>query len=269
MNKTLHFAAAAFIALAATGTAFAQATITHDRALAGNVTPGDTAGYPVTINQPGHYKLMGNLVVPAGSTGIVITARDVTLDLNGFSIRGPVSCTGAIGTGQMCSPQVALSNGVHIHAAATNAQVRNGTVGGFGNHGLHTEAAGRFTDLTLTDNVGNGAYVVGSVGGALFERVRAERNRYSGFWLNQPAVLLNVMAMFNGAWGITSATSEPVVSYITDSLAHGNHLHGLRLTNYATAVLRGNTFLLNNSGGGNMLGTPIPAGGNYEGTTFF
>ena len=30
-------------------TAFAQATINHSKALAGNVTPGDTAGYPVTM----------------------------------------------------------------------------------------------------------------------------------------------------------------------------------------------------------------------------
>ena len=91
MNALNRLLAAA-LTLAATGTALAQATISHDKALAGSVTPGDAAGYPVTISQPGSYKLMSNLVVPAGSDGIVITASDVSLDLNGFRIVGSGTC---------------------------------------------------------------------------------------------------------------------------------------------------------------------------------
>ena len=33
--------------------------IDQSRALAGNVTPGDTAGFPITISQPGSYRLDG------------------------------------------------------------------------------------------------------------------------------------------------------------------------------------------------------------------
>ena len=64
-------------------------------AMAGKVTSGDTAGFPVTISQSGSYKLTGNLTVPdAMTTAIQITADDVMLDLNGFAIIGPNTCSG-------------------------------------------------------------------------------------------------------------------------------------------------------------------------------
>src|SRR6266436_5972961 len=68
--------------------------IDQNHALAGNITPGDAPGFPVTISQPGSYRLTGNLVVPdVNTTAIQITADFVTVDLNGFSIIGPNVCT--------------------------------------------------------------------------------------------------------------------------------------------------------------------------------
>ncbi len=58
------------------------------KALAGNVTPGDAPGFPITITQPGSYRLDGNLTVPFGGTGIVVMSANVTIDLNGFTISG-------------------------------------------------------------------------------------------------------------------------------------------------------------------------------------
>lgn len=64
-----------------------------NRALNGNVTPGDSAGFPVTISLPGSYRLSGNLTVPDADTdAILITADNITLDLNGFTIAGPTIC---------------------------------------------------------------------------------------------------------------------------------------------------------------------------------
>ena len=63
--------------------------IDQNKALAGNVTPGDGAGYPVILSLPGSYRLSGNLTVPISATGIQIAADGVSLDLNGFSITGP------------------------------------------------------------------------------------------------------------------------------------------------------------------------------------
>src|SRR5262249_44867667 len=69
--------------------------INQSAALAGGVVPFDAPGFPVTIEVSGSYRLSGNLVVPdAKTTAIQILASNVTLDLNGFSITGPVQCTG-------------------------------------------------------------------------------------------------------------------------------------------------------------------------------
>src|SRR5262245_59149281 len=70
--------------------------INQSRANAGDVTPGDAAGFPVTISRAGSYRLSGNLTVPnQNTTAIEITADNVTIDLNGFSILGPVVCSGS------------------------------------------------------------------------------------------------------------------------------------------------------------------------------
>jgi hypothetical protein len=70
-------------------------------------------GFPFNITQSGSYRLSGNLV-PINAQAINITAANVTLDLNGFTI----SCTGCTG-----------ANGVV--STATNTTIENGTVMGF------------------------------------------------------------------------------------------------------------------------------------------
>lgn len=136
MHRTpIRLAAAALAAFALTGagSALAQTTITQDKALAGAVTPGDTAGFPVTITQPGSYKLMSNLSVPAGATGIHITAQNVTLDLNGYAILGPGSCSRDDGTGSVvCTVQGGTSGVSGPQGMASNVAVRNGSIEGFG-----------------------------------------------------------------------------------------------------------------------------------------
>ena len=63
--------------------------INQSNAIAGNVTPGDTPGFPVSINLPGIYKLSSNLVVPnENTTAIQINVHNVTIDLNGFLLDG-------------------------------------------------------------------------------------------------------------------------------------------------------------------------------------
>ena len=61
--------------------------ITQAKALAGDVTPGDAPGFPVSITRPGSYRLTTNLRTPTGPA-IEIVADNVTLNLNGFSIIG-------------------------------------------------------------------------------------------------------------------------------------------------------------------------------------
>jgi hypothetical protein len=91
--------------------------IDQNKALAGNVTPGDTANFPVTISQPGSYRLSSNLTVPSGQSGIVITVPNVTIDLNGFgitsSVQGPGSgAFGIIYSGTVPPRNITIVNGV-------------------------------------------------------------------------------------------------------------------------------------------------------------
>ena len=54
--------------------------------------PGDTGGFPVTIDGSAgrSYRLTSDLTVPSADTsGIVVTISDVGIDLNNFAILGP------------------------------------------------------------------------------------------------------------------------------------------------------------------------------------
>jgi len=66
--------------------------INQSNAIAGNVTPGDTPGFPVSINLPGIYKLSSNLVVPnENTTAIQINVNNVTSISTGSPSSGQTS----------------------------------------------------------------------------------------------------------------------------------------------------------------------------------
>jgi hypothetical protein len=99
--------------------------IDQNKALAGNVTPGDAAGFPVTLSRPGSYRLSGNLTAPAGVHGFVIASPGVTLDLNGFTL----SSDGPAGTVFPYGVTDGSAAGTLINQP--RAQIRNGHIAGF------------------------------------------------------------------------------------------------------------------------------------------
>jgi hypothetical protein len=112
--------------------------IDQNKALAGNVTPGDAPGFPVTISLPGSYRLDSNLTVPnAATSAIVVTAANVSIDLNGFSILGPNTCASnglIVGIQIVCTSN---STGIGIDASAsTNVSIQNGSIVGMGKNGI-------------------------------------------------------------------------------------------------------------------------------------
>jgi hypothetical protein len=99
--------------------------IDQNKAMAGNVTPGDTPGFPISITQSGSYRLAGNLTVPVGTNGIEISASNVFLDLNGFTI----SCGGGTQTLRVaCIIGIAPVHDISIRngAISQNAPSSNG-----------------------------------------------------------------------------------------------------------------------------------------------
>ncbi len=167
--------------------------INQSIALAGGVTPGDTPGFPVTISVSGSYRLSGNLVVPdANTTALQITANNVTIDLNGFSIIGPVVCSGFPTS---CAP---TGPGAGIDGGAFNGvTVLHGVVTGMGGTGINLFGIGaRVEDIRALGNGGTGI----SVGHATVSFSEASNNGFIGF--DGEGMFVSDTASFNGSHGI-------------------------------------------------------------------
>lgn len=148
--------------------------INQASALAGGVTPGDAPGFPVTISQSGSYVLTGNLTVPdANTSGIeIIDAPSVHLDLGGFEIAGPVTCThtltGGYLAGVTCTPSGGTGKGVFSTRTSAGpleyfATVRNGTIRGVGSSCVELTGQARVEDLHLLNCGGAGIYAGGTI----------------------------------------------------------------------------------------------------------
>ena len=187
--------------------------IDQNRALAGNVTPGDAPGFPVTISVPGSYRLSGNLMVPdAHTSAISITADHVTIDLNGFSIIGPTVCTGRPVTA--CNPTTSDNSGHGVDGGSqNNVTVLNGSVSGMGGFGISLLGIG------------------GSV-----EKVHADNN-HLGIALRFGTVSGSI-SIANFTYGISCANAT-----CTGNVARGNGSAGILASCPASVV--GNTSFLN------------------------
>jgi parallel beta-helix repeat protein len=129
--------------------------ISQVQALAGNVTPGDAPGFPVTISVLGSYRLSGNLTVPdANSVAILITADNVSLDLNGFSIIGPTVCTGTPAV-TSCTP---TGSGIGVQSSKSSISVFNGSIRGMGDAGIAIDGAGAIIDRVTAFSNGNAGF---------------------------------------------------------------------------------------------------------------
>ena len=85
---------------------------------------------PIVISKSGSYKLRSTITVPnANTTAIGITADNVTLVLNGFSILGPTVCSG----GPPVTSYTPSGSGIGVDSASSGkagTTVINGTVQG-------------------------------------------------------------------------------------------------------------------------------------------
>lgn len=213
-------------------------TIDQARAEAGGVTPGDAPGFPVTISQPGSYRLMGNLTVSdANTTAIEITSPYVSLDMNGFGIHGPVTCLNVpvVCSGAGIGDGIAvLLNGMNVRSAVT---IANGTVRGAGRHGIRT--GGGFND------------------GLRIERMILINNGGSGVSLPLGGVVSDSQLSYNAQHGVTGN-----VVLLFNNLIRGNGAYGAYV-NFASAgsnnLIQGNTNEVNPNSlrniGPNLCGT--------------
>ncbi len=152
-------------------------------------TPGDMANQFI-ISQPGSYYLTGSITGVSGKTGIAVTASNVTIDLNGFSLVG---VAGSV-------------YGVRVPAVINNLIIRNGVVRDWGSEGLSAYNANN----------------------SRFKDVRAYGNSVWGLVIGVGGGMESCQAFANGAGstgggGIYARFS----STVTDCVAESNTTHGI------------------------------------------
>jgi hypothetical protein len=178
----------------------------------GGCFAGDAAGFPVTISQPGAYRLTGNLALPANTRAIDITANAVVLDLGGFAVIGPNVCTGLPVSG--CTTTGGVSGIRAGQEGQFGVTVRNGSITGMGGRGLemfvvsNTSYSMRAEDLIVDGNGDTGIEIAGI---SRVERCGVSRNFGSGI-------------------------STGVESLVENNDVFANRVHGLDMTFGGSAI---------------------------------
>jgi hypothetical protein len=191
--------------------------------LAGGVSPGDAAGFPATLAAAGSYRLTGNLVLPSsvGIRGIEVTAGPVQIDLNGFSILGPGTCTGFPPS---CSGH---QNVVGIEISTTHpVRIQNGTLTGLLTAVNVLNTTGNETRSTVLDhlsiegNAGTAVFMSGN-GSSVIRDCQINRNGLLGvdIDLGHDVLVDGVTFRSNGGSAIDSQGSG---SLVRDSHFVGN-----------------------------------------------
>ena len=247
--------------------------INQAAALAGDVTPGDAPGYPVTISERGSYRLTSNLTNagPNLLNAIEIDAFDVTLDMNGFAIIGESSCsdTGTVPNVITCIQAGFMANGI-AGTTASSVKISNGSISGmqFGAISLGTTASVVIEDVSMGSCAGANCITVGpfarilrvSAGLADLAAIQAGANsiiRDSTFALAQNGVLAGAGSVIEGSVargneqsGITCAGD----CVVENNVAEENGASGLQLTSMVPSTVRGNTSMGNGADGINAVG---------------
>jgi hypothetical protein len=156
--------------------------INQSEAVGGGITSCDTPGFPITICTSGSYRLSGDLTVPTGVEGIEITASNVSLDLNGFTILLPASGS----TPSICS--------IKAIGSLSLIRIQNGILSG-GDCGIQLGSASnsQVSDVTIQTNV----VVAGASGITIGPSSRVQDNRVTFPCVSCPLSAIGIQASGN------------------------------------------------------------------------
>lgn len=172
---------------------------------------------PIVISSPGSYYLGEDILGFFGQHGIEIAASDVTLDLNGFTIRG--------------NTEVGSLDGINISGDRFNISIHNGTVRDFFGAGINsdTDRNARFADVRVFNN--GGAGIKGSIN-TVVTGCSAWGNGEVGIAVSHNSAVSDCNAYQNGEDGF----SIGVGSAATNCAAWDNGEHGFTTGNGATLM---------------------------------
>jgi hypothetical protein len=169
--------------------------------------------FPYYITTPGHYILTGNITITSQTTiyAIVIDAAGVTLDLNGYTIAGPLDCTQS-----SCSVTYATAG---ILSQYPGDIIQNGRITGF------YICADAYTSGTIQNLTTTGCFEGISAGSNSIIRGNNVNNCTNlGIYAQQSLVTDN--NVWDNQYGILSVTSNTMKNEI-----YGNTYDGLLIYN--------------------------------------
>lgn len=182
--------------------------------------PGDSPGYPITLANPGSYRLTSDLE-PAGADGIEIATTALDIDLGGFAIRGPGNCTGTGGAFIACTGNAGTGiNGVIGLGDNVTTRIHNGTITGMsGAIGLFFVSDATLENLRIVENEGT---TISLGNGAKVRNLYVSRNggdAISIFLLGANYSIQDSVISLNGGDGITAGGG---VGLVRGNLIHDN-----------------------------------------------
>jgi hypothetical protein len=215
----------------------------------------NAAGGTYTITSPGSYKLSGNLQQKDKDTNVIVIASDnVMIDLNGFSITGPVDCSAGF-------PCTNRGFGLGIVAASpdrSNITIRNGTIQGVGNFAILLKGNAILIEyMNLRGNGSDGIYVSRNTSGnshAILRNNIVEMNNGDGIFTDSGQVTDNVIDGNGGDGIVVWCVWAPIlpINTVARNTVSRNSLLGLSLAGSASYI--GNTLAGNNAGGAQVQG---------------
>lgn len=177
----------------------------------------------IVISAPGSYYLGESITAIPDNNAITITADNVTLDLNGFTVSGNLE----------------VADGIGILVNGDNVTIKNGNVQYADSDGIRCEGS-KFLSLIDVNSEHNGAQGVlcsqirvlrgsfshnagsGITGSAnLIEGARASSNTFHGFSLSSGSLLSHSIANGNGSNGV-QCTAPPNGILVTQTIALDN-----------------------------------------------
>ncbi len=210
-------------------------------------TPGD-ANSVLRITAPGSYYLSADLVGPAGQSGIEIATSNVTIDLNGYTLRGTPGSLSGIAVDPAGAKNITITNGratgwagvagVNLSLAFGNVVIDRVISSDNAGAGIITSGNAVVTSCVAQANAADG-FVAGF--DCKLNACIAIDNQAAGFRLAAGfSNATNCVANFNGGEGFIAADT----CIIHACLAYSNALDGFNVgagSHISGSVARNNT----------------------------
>ena len=179
--------------------------------------PISQADIPKTISESGSYYLTED--VNSSGTAITVDVNDVTIDLMGYTIKGPDSGT---------------NYGIYM-SGRSNVEIRNGTVRDFGYHGIYegSNISGTGHRVINVRSISNGRGGIELSGkGHLIKDCTAAENGTAGINARSACMVTGNTAHANGITGIMVYQG----STVTDNTASMNTVNGIQVDSECNVV---------------------------------